>query len=360
MSYQSDTHLAPLFLSLIARAHGFRHLACRAEWPHGVRRPFMSPSMPNPILALSIALAIALVSTTAAQSLPRTRSGAAAQTVPFDFSHRELGLNISVNGKPLYVLLDTGVDPSVIDLARAKALGLPVQYGQGGEGSGEGNGHAHVFPATIKTLVIDGQAWGDVDALAMDMAGLSKSYGKPLDGVLGYSFLVDKTVLIDYPASTVTFYTGSHPVEAAMKSCKLHYATPLVFANADDRIPVLADFRFGDAKARISLDTGSSRGISLFPAGLDLKGVRAAIVHTGNVNGAGARGGFTTEGGRLNLSVGVGDFIHPAGSEITLMPDQSKPGIAANLGNPTFADMQVKLVIDYPGKKLAMYGDCGK
>jgi hypothetical protein len=194
----------------------------------------------------------------------------------------------------------------------------------------------------------------------MDRAELSKSYGKPLDGVLGYSFLVDKTVVIDYLTDTVTFYTGSHPVDAAMKQCKLHYATPLVFAGADDRIPLLPDFRFGDEMARVSLDTGSSRGVSLFPAGLDLKGVRAAIVHTGKVNGVGARGGFTGDRGQLQLSVGVGDFTHAAGSEVTLMPDQSKPGIAANLGNPIFADMKVKLVIDYPGKKLAIYGNCGK
>lgn len=165
---------------------------------------------------------------------------------------------------------------------------------------------------------------------------------------------VERTGKVNFDGS------ASHPVDAAMKHCKLHYATPLGFANADDRIPVLPDFRFGDAKARISLDTGSSRGISLFPAGLDLMGVRDAIVHTGKVNGVGARGGFTGDRGQLQLSVGVGDFTHVAGSEVTLMPDQSKPGIAANLGNPIFADMQVKLVIDYPGKKLAIYGDCGK
>jgi len=180
--------------------------------------------MPNPILARSIAVATTLLFASAAH--------AANRSVPFDFSHHAIGLNVTVRGKPLYVLLDTGVDPSVIDLQRAKALGLPMQKGQGGEATGEGNGSAHVFPATIKMLAIDGHAWGDVDALAMDMAGLSKSYGKTLDGVLGYSFLSGKTVVIDYPSSNVTFYKGSHPVAATMKQCKLHYATPLVFAGA--------------------------------------------------------------------------------------------------------------------------------
>jgi len=308
--------------------------------------------MPNPILARSIAVATTLLFASAAH--------AANRSVPFDFSHHAIGLNVTVRGKPLYVLLDTGVDPSVIDLQRAKALGLPMQKGQGGEATGEGNGSAHVFPATIKMLAIDGHAWGDVDALAMDMAGLSKSYGKTLDGVLGYSFLSGKTVVIDYPSSNVTFYKGSHPVAATMKQCKLHYATPLVFAGADDRIPVLPDFRFGESKAKISLDTGSNRGVSLFPAGLELKGVRAALVHTGKVEGAGARGAFSSDRSRLDLTTGVGEFTLPAGREVVQLPDQSKPGIAANLGNPTFADLRVKLVIDYPGKTLAMYGDCGK
>lgn len=308
--------------------------------------------MPNPLSACSIALATALVYCTAAH--------AASQTIPFDFSHHAIGLTVSVKGKPLYMLLDTGVDPSVIDLGRAKALALPMQSGQGGEGTGEGSGSAQVIPATIKALEIDGKAWGDVDALAMNMAGLSKSYGKALDGVLGYSFLVDKTVVIDYPASMVSFYTGSHPVDAAMKQCKLHYATPLVFASADDRIPVLPDFRFGETRARISLDTGSNRGVSLFPEGLGLEGIRAALVQTGRVEGAGARGGFTIDRGQLNLRMGVVDFMLPPGREVIMLPSQSKPGIAANLGNPIFADLKIKLVIDYPGKKLAMYGDCGK
>lgn len=56
----------------------------------------------------------------------------------------------------------------------------------------------------------------------------------------------------------------------------------------------------------------------------------------------------------------VGDFTLPSGREVVELPDQSKPGIAANLGNPTFADVKVTLVIDCPAKKIAMYGDCGK
>ena len=49
-----------------------------------------------------------------------------AQTprVPFDFSQSEIAIDATVNGEPLYLLLDTGVDPSSIDLQRAEALHL--------------------------------------------------------------------------------------------------------------------------------------------------------------------------------------------------------------------------------------------
>jgi hypothetical protein len=31
--------------------------------------------------------------------------------IPFDFSQSEISIDATVNGKPLYILLDTGVDP---------------------------------------------------------------------------------------------------------------------------------------------------------------------------------------------------------------------------------------------------------
>ncbi len=49
----------------------------------------------------------------------------ASQAIPFDSCRHAIGLTVSLRGKPLHVLLDTGVDPSEIDLGRAKALALP-------------------------------------------------------------------------------------------------------------------------------------------------------------------------------------------------------------------------------------------
>jgi hypothetical protein len=56
--------------------------------------------------------------------------------VPFDFSRGAIGLDVTVKGVPLFVILDTGVDPSVIDINRAEALALNVDRAAGGEAVG--------------------------------------------------------------------------------------------------------------------------------------------------------------------------------------------------------------------------------
>src|SRR5260221_13433385 len=106
-------------------------------------------------------------------ALTWSAASAAPLSVPFDFSQMAIGPDVTVGGTPLYMILDTGVDPSVIDIARADALHLKVDRAAGGEASGEGNAtEAKVFPATIDTLVIAGRSFAPVDALAADMTAL--------------------------------------------------------------------------------------------------------------------------------------------------------------------------------------------
>src|SRR5262249_35506991 len=140
-------------------------------------------------------LACALTATAAAAAEP--------VSVPFDFSRQAVGLTVVVKGKPLYFLLDTGVNPSVIDLARAEALGLKLDRKAAGEGNGEGPGTAPEIPGTIPSPEIGGRKFASVEALATDMSAMSAGYGRRLDGVLGYSFLSTNSVLIDYPSHEV-------------------------------------------------------------------------------------------------------------------------------------------------------------
>jgi hypothetical protein len=280
-------------------------------------------------------------------------------TVPFDFSHSAIGLDVTVKGTKLHMLLDTGVDPSAIDTARADALGLKVDRGTSGEATGEGDAkQAKIFAATIDGLVISGRAIAPIDAAAMNMAGLSAQYGRPLDGVLGYSFLTDRIVLIDYARAALGILDSPSDAGPAVLACRKHWSIPLAVFG-DDNIPKIPDFRLGKGSGPISLDTGSNGGISLYQAALALPGLRAALVEKGETAFAGARGTGKTKTYVLKAPVGFGPFTLPAGQVVTLRDTkEATDDRVANIGNKLFAAMKLKMLLDYRDRVMTFYGDC--
>lgn len=302
-------------------------------------------------LLLSLVL-VALPSTAMATEPPLT--------VPFDFSRHEIGVNVTVKGTRLFMLLDTGVDPSIVDLAHAKALGLPVDLKNTGEGSGFGSGKAVVFPATIKGLKIGGRAFGDFEALALDTAAMSKGYRRPIDGVLGYSFLKDNTVLIDYPANAITLLANAKEAAALTRRCRQHFSIPLL-THGDNHWPVISEFRFGAVTAPVTLDTGSSRLIGFYQIALQEKIIRDALKVTGTNTGSGARGSFTSRTAVLGIPMGFGPFRLPAGAAVSLLPTNDETGkMFANLGNQALAAMTPMLLLDYAGKTISFFRNCAR
>jgi len=295
---------------------------------------------------------------TALIAIVLTASGpasAAALTVPFDFSRHAIELTANVKGKPLHVLLDTGVNPSVIDLGRATALGLPLDRKAAGQGNGEGGKTTAAIPTVIPSPNIGGHDFGNVEALATDLRALSKSYGRPLDGVFGYSFLSTNTVLIDYPSHTLTI-RPERPDLAPR--CRQRYDIPFT-SNDNDQFPVIRNFRFGGVEAPVTLDTGSNRMIGLYRATAKIAAIRNALVVKDVSGGSSFGGSYTTRNATLKIPFGIGPFMLPGGQDVSVMPGDGIPGKrVANVGNGFLAAVKAKLLIDYPNKRLALFGDC--
>jgi hypothetical protein len=293
---------------------------------------------------------VALAMASAAQAAPIV--------VPFDFSHSEIGVDITIHGKPAYAIIDTGVDPSLIDLATAEATGIKVNRGDSGEASGFGGGKgATVFGAKIEGLAIAGEPFGAFDALAADTSGLSKAYGRKLDAVLGYSFLSDKVVLIDYPAGKLGILARLTQARPLIARCRVRWRTPL---RTIESYPVIDGFRIGKARATVSLDTGANGGVALFKRALDLPGMDEALVESGSSTHVGARGAETAKTYRLRAPVGFGPFSLPAGQEVSVYGDQgAKDPRAANIGNGVLSAMRLKVLLDYRSRAMTFYGRCG-
>ncbi len=290
-----------------------------------------------------------------------TGGAAAAEplSVPFDFSRHAIGLTVTVKGKPLYFLLDTGVNPSVVDLARAKALGLPLDRKAAGEGNGEGPGTAPEIPGTIPSPEIGGRKFANVEALATDMSAMSAGYGRALDGVLGYSFLSANSVLIDYQARKVTIGADGKKQDFAAR-CRKSYAIPFT-SNDDDQFPVVRALRFGGVEAPVTLDTGSNRTIGLYQAALQIPAIRKALVYRGAEKASSFGGNYTTRDAILNIPMSIGPFALPAGHAVSVMPGKGIPGKrVANVGNGFLAALKVRLLVDYPNKRIAFLGDCAQ
>lgn len=283
----------------------------------------------------------------------------AALEIPFDYSRNAIGIDITVHGVPLFVILDTGVDPSVIASARTESLGLKVDRASGGEASGLGDSKsATVYPTTIDGLAIRGRSFAPIDALMANLSAMSRGYGRDIDGVLGYSFLKDKIVLINYAAQRVWILDQATDAGPVVRLCRTHWSTAMQFLDGDNT-PIISNFRFGSSSGPITLDTGSNGGISLFDRAFESPDVKAALVEQGEIVHAGARGDAKSKTYLFKAPVGFGPFSLPAGQGVNRIkaerPDDKR---FANIGNRLFADMKLTILLNYRTKKLAFYGSC--
>ncbi|HEX4861581.1 MAG TPA: hypothetical protein VFV07_10120 [Rhizomicrobium sp.] len=57
----------------------------------------------------------------------------------------------------------------------------------------------------------------------------------------------------------------------------------------------------------------------------------------------------------------IGPFALPAGQTVSVMPGKGLPGNrVANVGNGLFAALKLRLLFDYPNKRVVFLGDCTK
>ena len=278
--------------------------------------------------------------------------------VPFDFSQSEIGVDAAVNGEPLYILLDTGVDPSAIDLQRAEALHFKIDRNAGGQVSGFGNTEQPTaFPTTIQGLAISGHKFGSFDALASDLGALSAKYGRRVDAFIGYSFLQDKIILIDYPGRTLHLLDRPSAATSATKSCRTKWSAPMQLLEGENW-PLIPRLRLGDAMISATLDTGSSGAITLYEGALDMPGVRSALVQKGEVKSGGFQGQENFKEYVFDKPVGFARFELPPGAAVTLRDVKGSSSNLANVGNKLFASMGLKMMLDYRHRTMTFFGDC--
>ncbi len=195
------------------------------------------------------------------------------QEVRFDFIHNQIILHPTVNGSgPFDMVLDTGTYASTLDQRLAERLGIPLDAGRT-EAAGAGRGRVFGRHLKIAELRLGGLVAANLTATALDLSETSRQLGRPLHGVLGFSFLAKRIVQIDYFRRMVRFCADSpFGPSARPPDTPKRVSFPMQFRERSV-LPVFEDCYINGKRIPITLDTGSSLGLILFPRAIRALGL---------------------------------------------------------------------------------------
>ena len=199
--------------------------------------------------------------------------------IHFSLIENQVVVAIRLGGRgPFTSLLDVAVAPSVVDLALARELGLPIDETAPGEAAGAGAGKATFYPSELVDLQIGEHSVGSIEAVAADLASLGAKLGRQLHAILGQSFFEGRVVQFDYEQGllkldpTVVEEGVSVPIEGSTD------LTPVVTVAVNGReVPVV-------------LDTGSSLTLGIYLDAVDDLELATALDAATRRTVTGARG----------------------------------------------------------------------
>ena len=292
-----------------------------------------------------VMLSLATAASRAVQITPKPAATASEVTIPFELVNRHVVIQVRVNNsRPLSFVLDTGDKFAIIDLERAKELGLTLQ----GELSAGGAGSERPTGAFVRnsTFTIPGLAgFSQPVNIALPVRHLAPRMGQDFDGILGSEFIKEFVLELDYQARVIKLYDkGKFTYTGSGESIpiKLNGAGhPIIDGEVT---PIGSD----PVKGKFVLDIGSGAALILYSPfvvahrllGPDLKTVKA--IGVGGAGGASnGRIGRVTE-----LKIGSFKISNPT----TLFSEDKEGALASSavLGNIGAQVMsKFRLLLDY-------------
>jgi predicted aspartyl protease len=270
--------------------------------------------------------------------------------IPFDFYRNEIILQVKVNGKgPFNMLLDTGTDPSVIDLTTARELGLKLQP-LDRRATGGGTEANLIYRTSLPVVEVGPLKAKNLETVAIDLSKMSARLGKTLHGVLGHSLLNGRIVQIDYANRIVRLYSRS-PFSKAAAQSNTSKLTVLSFRYDDN---VLVDDVFVNGKKVVAnLDTGSDGGFKLTPAAVSYLGLEEEFDRARTTTAVGFNGLSENREGKVgNVTIGRISVDAPAVEFFGKGTGRDKKPWGLNIGNAFLKDFVV--TIDYRSKLLIL------
>lgn len=265
-------------------------------------------------------------------------------TVPFDYFNRHIFVTLKLNGDPgMVFLLDSGTNSNVLNMETAAAMGLQPVSIQQEKGLGLGAGKVHVAAAKD----IDARI-GDIQIAnlmaVIDLADLEHRFGHRIDGILGFPFLQNFVVELDFDRHFLTL----------MPSKKYSYRGPgdtlyLTSRSKATSIPVmLSTIDHMQWQIRVEVDTGSDVTLLLYPQFVHGAHMEGIFPPAAQQQAYGLGGYFAMQYGVLNsLLMGRTEASNLTVFKLLSEPVAARTGFAGVIGT-SLLDQFSKVVFDVP------------
>ncbi|WP_327019751.1 retropepsin-like aspartic protease [Caulobacter sp. Root1455] len=267
----------------------------------------------------------------AISSLP---ARAAEQRLPAAFADgsNHVFLKVSINNAPeAWMLLDTGTVPSTIDRAYAQSLGLKLGK-ESNTGKGAGTGPIVIAKTKVQSVRVGAATQQDVAFESM-VFSFPTPDGQPAVGVLGYSFLAGRILIVDYQKREVLF-TDAGLSSAQGFPFRMVYNIPTVRA------------ALGGEQVDALIDTGGYYDVLLTPPAAKRLGLEKAMADGAAATGFGYGGAQDYKLGK-GPDLSLGDLVKPSPA-IAFIPLPIK--IDGALGTVFLKDY--RMTLDYPAKRV--------
>lgn len=272
--------------------------------------------------------------------------------IPFELVTRHILIRVKINNSdPLWFIFDTGDKVAIVDLEKAKTLGLNLQgeVNVGGAGAGTVKGST-VRDASVSVIGAEGNP--QPVAMAIPLNGLEPRFGHDIDGIIGADFIKQFVVEIDYQARVLRLHDRNNFVYSGpgeiLPLTFIHGGYPIVEAEITvaGRPPM---------KGRFILDFGSGASLALHTPFVEEQKLPLPSQKTIRAMGGGGVGGkITGRSGRVDqLKMGKLQIDNP----LTLFSSDKGGALASsqiqgNIG--TMILSKFKALLDYGRERIIL------
>ena len=298
--------------------------------------------LPLAILLLWLALATGLSQQLAPATTP--------VSIPFEMVTRHIVVKVTVDkSRPLSFVFDTGAGRGIVDIDRAKELGLNLEgrVRVGGAGSQTQTG---AMVQDARWSLVGFENFSQPLAIAIPLGDIAARFGHDFDGIIGSEFIKQFVVEVDYEARLL----------------KLHDKSKFKYIGPGESIPIqltqqghpileaeVTPVDLKPVRAKFVLDLGSGGALALhspFVAEHNLLDGKSKTIRAIGVGGAGGQS-FGRFGRVVELKIGSYKMAGP-----TTLFSEDKAGafanasIAGNIGQRIAG--KFKLFLDYDNRRI--------